>query len=82
MCTNPDCAQFWLLRTRIGLVPIPPGFRLQYDLAWLQTLPTPSDISIPYDARPPAPAGDSIEVERCAGDRTLWKGPSKCIAVH
>lgn len=74
ICTNPDCARFWLLETRIGLFPIPPGFSLQYDTKWLRPARTPGDIGIPYDIRPSPPAVDAIEVERYAGDRTLWKG--------
>jgi len=70
---NHACDAFWMLHTPIGLLPIPPGFDLTYGLDFLEPVPTPA-ISAPYDIQPPAPTLDLCEVERCAGDRTLWRG--------
>jgi hypothetical protein len=81
ICTKPDCPQFWLLSTRAGLLPIPPGFALTYNPGWLRPFPTPSDVGIPYSVRPAAPASDQTEVECCAGDRTLWKGKLSCVGA-
>lgn len=74
-CVNHSCSQFWLLDTRVGLMPVPPGFSLGYTSAWLQPVPSPrSLLRLPYDVCPPPPASGMSEVEQCAGDRTLWKG--------
>ena len=67
---NHACKAFWMLDTIIGHLPIPPGFSLTYHVEFLKPVKTP--ITPPYPVVPPAPR--SVEVEQCAGDRTLWRG--------
>ena len=81
-CLDLSCPQFWLLATPIGLLPIPPGFKLSYSSHWLECAPTPPGLeSVPYSVIPAPPGVSLSEVAENAGGRELWKGePEVCLA--
>ncbi|BEJ13652.1 hypothetical protein CspHIS471_0308260 [Cutaneotrichosporon sp. HIS471] len=76
-CLVPECTQFWMLKTAVGIVPIAPSMRLSYDESFLQVMPTPFDASsLPYSIVPPPPSSTpgGAEVIEEAGSRSLWRG--------
>ncbi|WRT65553.1 uncharacterized protein IL334_002498 [Kwoniella shivajii] len=76
ICLNSACKAFFLLHTKIGLLPIPPGFHLSYNDDFLVPRETPREVIIPYDIVPPEPAKRVPETEDAyeVGGRTLWRG--------
>ncbi|ORY29498.1 hypothetical protein BCR39DRAFT_588274 [Naematelia encephala] len=70
ICLSPTCPAFWLLQTKLGLIPIPPGFNLRYHPEWLECAETPRGVRKPYDVVPTSPGVG----EGTVGDRSLWKG--------
>ncbi|BEI90583.1 uncharacterized protein CcaverHIS019_0306530 [Cutaneotrichosporon cavernicola] len=75
-CLVPECTQFWMLMTAVGIVPIAPCMRLSYDESFLRVIPTPFDASsLPYSIVPPLPSSaPGVEVLEEAGSRSLWRG--------
>lgn len=83
-CLVPECTQFWILSTAVGLVPIPPSMKLSYDESFLRVAPTPFEAaSLPYDIVPPLPssAPETAGIEE-AGSRSLWRGESATPSVQ
>ncbi|WVQ94541.1 hypothetical protein IAU59_001620 [Kwoniella sp. CBS 9459] len=78
ICLRHDCSAFFMLLTEFGLMPIPPGFSLTSNEAFLRPIDTPQDIRLPYDVIPPEPlrripqTGEDHQVG--AGSRTLGRG--------
>ncbi|WWC60152.1 uncharacterized protein I303_102716 [Kwoniella dejecticola CBS 10117] len=82
ICLEPTCRAFFMLITPIGVLPIPQGFPLTYSEDFLQPVPTPDEVQIPYEAVPPEPARKVPETDSHGdgegdgeiGGRTLWRG--------
>jgi hypothetical protein len=77
MCLNTKCTAYWMLETKIGLLPVPPGLKLSYHPQYLKPAPTPRDVKPAYDVVPPRPKSgipDEAGPGDSAGSRSLWRG--------
>ncbi|WWC68776.1 uncharacterized protein I206_102711 [Kwoniella pini CBS 10737] len=77
ICLRPDCKAFFMIVTRVGILPIPPGFHLTYEDDFLKPVSTPPQVILPYGVIPLEPAQRVPEADIAEGEvggRTLWKG--------
>jgi len=84
MCLNTSCTAYWMLKSDIGLLPVPPGLELSYHASFLKPAATPRDVRQPYDVVPPRPkAGipDEAGPGDSAGSRSLWRGGSDAVGL-
>lgn len=70
-----------MLDTPLGLLPIPPGFKLSYRPDFLFVAKSPDGLKAPYDILPlppvsatDAPLEERDEMAEGSGSRLLWRG--------
>ncbi|WWC87705.1 uncharacterized protein L201_002597 [Kwoniella dendrophila CBS 6074] len=79
ICFQSDCELFFkiIYPDRHDFVTITPKTTLTYNRNFLEPIPTPPEVQIPYDVRPSDPVEIAPETDEINGEvngRTLWKG--------